>query len=187
MQIILNNQNRPKIFEKSLAILAKGGMIIYPSDTVYGIAVDATNPVAIDTVEVLKGRRPEQKFSFNFADVEMIEKFYSITDEQKEILEKYLPGPFTFILNNDLSVRIPKDSIITEITRFYGKPTTATSANLTGEHPIDSIKKLNVKIYLAADLIIEDSDFVGSPPSTIVDLRNKPYKVIRQGKLPFKE
>jgi L-threonylcarbamoyladenylate synthase len=115
----------------------------------------------------------------------MVGKYHDLTDEERSILEKYLPGPFTFILEDDLSVRIPENSIITEITEHYGKPTTATSANLTGEQPVDSIKTLNVKIYLAADLIIENPQFVASAPSTLVDLRSKPFKVLRQGKLPF--
>lgn len=185
MQIALNNQNKPKIIEKAIDILSKGGIIVYPSDTVYGLATDATNPVAVDKIEKLKGSGPEKKFSSNFSNIQMIGQYHSLTDEEKTILEKYLPGPFTFILEDELSVRIPKNSIITEITGHYGKPTTATSANLTGEQPVDSIKTLNAKIYLAADLIIEDPEFVASAPSTLVDLRSKPYKVLRQGKLPF--
>ncbi len=187
MQIVLNTQNKPKIIEKSMDILAKGGIIVYPSDTVYGIAADATNPLAVEKVENIKSRGSEKKFSSNFSDIQMIEKYHDLTDDERRILEKYLPGPFTFILEDDLSVRIPKDSIITEITGHYGKPTTATSANITGEQPVDSIRTLNVKIYLAADLIIENPDFVASAPSTLVDLRSKPYKVLRQGSLPFEE
>jgi L-threonylcarbamoyladenylate synthase len=185
MQIVLNTQNKPKIIEKAINILSKGGIIVYPSDTVYGLAADATNPVAVDKIEKLKGSGPEKKFSSNFSAIRMIEDYHNLTDEEKAILEKYLPGPFTFILEDELSVRIPKNSIITEIIGHYGKPTTATSANLTGEQPVDSIKTLNARIYLAADLIIEDPGFVASAPSTLVDLRSKPYKTLRQGKLPF--
>jgi len=185
MQIILSPQNKPKIIEKALEILAKGGLVVYPSDTVYGLAADATNPLAVDKIEKIKGRGPDKKFSWNFSDIEMIKKYHELSDKQLQVLEKYLPGPFTFILEDNLSVRIPQNSIITEITGHYGRPTTATSANLTGEQPVDSIKTLNAKIYLAADLIIEDPEFSGDLPSTLVDLRGEPYKVLRQGNLPF--
>lgn len=185
MQITLNNQSRGLVINKAVASLEKGGIVVYPSDTVYGIAVDALNQTAIQAVTELKERRPDQKFSYNFSNIEMIEKFVEVNAKQKDILKKYLPGPFTFIIKDEISVRIPKDCIITDITEAFGKPTTATSANLTGMQPITSIKSLDAKIYLAADLIIEDIDFKGAKPSTVVDLRNEPFSVIRQGELPF--
>jgi len=185
MQITLTQQSRGLVINKAVSILEKGGVIVYPSDTVYGLAVDATNDAAIERLVSLKGRRPDQKFSYNFADIEMIEKFIELKDDQREILKKYLPGPFTFILTSEVSVRIPQNTIITDITRAFGKPTTATSANLTGMPPIISIKSLDAKIYLNSDLIIEDTEFSGAKPSTVVDISQKPYKVIREGDVPF--
>lgn len=185
MQITLNEQNKGLVINKAVASLEKGGIIVYPSDTVYGIAVDALNQTAVQAITDLKGRRADQKFSYNFSSIDMIERFVEINEKQREILKKYLPGPFTFIVKDEVSVRIPKDSIITEVTEAFGKPTTATSANLTGMPTITSIKSLDAKIYLAADLIIEDTNFVGAKPSTVVDLRSEPYKIVRQGELPF--
>ncbi len=187
MQIVLTAENYKRILDKAISVLEKGGMVVYPSDTVYGIAVDGTNGEAIKKLEELKGRRPDQKFSFNFANYEMIEKYLKPTDKQTKILKKYLPGPFTFILQDDVSVRIPKDCIIVEITKAFGKPTTATSANLTGNSPVTSIKSLDAKIYLKADLIIEDPQFEAHSPSTVVDIRTDESKVIRQGELPFED
>ena len=187
MQITLNDQTKGKIIEKSVRILNNGGIIVYPSDTVYGIAVDATNSGAIMRLDDLKKRRADQKYSYNFASVEMIEKFIEISDEQKNIFSKYLPGPYTFILNDEFSVRIPKDCIITEIVSAFRKPVTATSANISGEQPATNTKNLNAKIYLAADLIIEKTDIIPKQPSTIVDISKKPYRVVRHGELPFDE
>lgn len=185
MQIVLTADNYKKILDKAISVLEKGGMVVYPSDTVYGIAVDGTNGEAIKKLEDLKGRRSDQKFSFNFSDQQMIEKYLTLREDQKGILKKYLPGPYTFVTADDVSIRIPKDSIIVEITRAFGKPTTATSANLTGNNPAVSIKTLDAKIYLKADLLIEDSEFVPKPPSTVVDIRNDEPKVLRKGELPF--
>jgi L-threonylcarbamoyladenylate synthase len=185
MQIVLSAENYKKILDKAIDVLSKGGIIVYPSDTVYGIAVDGTNGESIKELEDLKGRRQDQKFSFNFADMDMVKKYLTITDKQEEILNKYLPGPFTFIISDDVSIRIPKESIIVEITRAYGKPTTATSANLTGSTPSTSIKNLHSKIYLKADLIIEDSSFEPQKPSTVVDIKGEQPKVLRLGELPF--
>ena len=185
MQFILNQYNHPKIIERSVSALERGGMIVYPSDTVYGIAVDATNPEALKALDLLKQRRPDQKYSYNFANIEMIEKYIKLSKSQKKILEEYLPGSYTFILTPELSVRIPQDSIITEITQAFGKPTTATSANITGYKPATNIKNLDAKIYLKVDHIIENPDFEPKNPSTIVDISTEKPKVIRVGDLPF--
>lgn len=187
MQITLTEQNRGIVVNKAVAALEKGGIVVYPSDTVYGLAVDATNLTAVENLINLKGRRADQKFSYNFSDIYMVEKFIDLNDDQKKTLKKYLPGPFTFIVKDDVSIRIPENTIITDIARAFGKPTTATSANLTGMPPITSIRSLDVKLYLAADLIIEDVEFKGAPPSTVVDIKSKPYKVLRQGELPFED
>lgn len=181
MQIILSEENKGNIVSKAVNVLGKGGIVVYPSDTVYGLAVDATNQSAILKLDKLKNRRLDQKFSFNFSDIEMVKKFCDITEIQENILKRYLPGPFTFIISPDVSVRIPKGTIITNIVKVYGKPVTATSANITGKKPATSTKSLDAKIYLAADLIIEDIDFEANEPSTIVDISSNDHKVLRQG------
>jgi L-threonylcarbamoyladenylate synthase len=185
MQIILNEENHKKVVDKAIDVLSKGGMVVYPSDTVYGIAVDGTSGEAIHHLEELKGRRPDQKFSFNFSDMDMVNKYLTLPEKQKKILQNYLPGPYTFVIADDVSIRIPTESIIVDITRAFGKPTTATSANLTGGSPATSIKNLHAKIYLKAELLIEKPDFVPQKPSTVVDLRGDEPKVLRKGELPF--
>ena len=187
MQMVLTPQSRGRIVAKAVAALEGGEIVVYPADTVYGIAVDATNAQAVAVLDRLKKRRKDQKYSYNFSGIEMVKKYANLAGEQEKILAKYLPGPFTFIINDDFSVRIPKGSIITEITSAFGKPTTATSANITGENPASSIRSLSPKIYLAADLIIEDVAFQSQLPSTLVDISRKPYRVLRKGRLPFKE
>lgn len=185
MQILLNEKNCPSIIEKSLNSLKKGGIVVYPSDTVYGIAVDATNPEAIKKLDSLKQRRPGQKYSYNFSDIDMIKKYTDISSNQEKILREYLPGPYTFVIEKNIAVRIPKNSIITEICKHFGKPLTATSANITGYKPATSIKNLDAKIYLKADIIIEDPTFEPKRPSTIVDISKEEPVIIRSGELPF--
>jgi len=185
MLMALNDNSRFLICEKAVAALRKGGMVVYPSDTVYGLAVDATNPMAIQKLDHFKSRQASQKFSYNFADLEMVEEFCEPSESQIKVLRRYLPGPYTFVLSDKISVRIPKRSVITEICQLFGKPVTATSANLTGKPPATRIKTLDAKIYLAANLIIEEPDFQPSQPSTVVDISREPYKVLRRGPLPF--
>ncbi len=185
MQIVLNEKNTPLIIEKSINALSKGGIVVYPSDTVYGIAVDATNHEAVKKLDDLKKRRPDQKYSYNFSSIEMVKKYADIDKNTESILKKYLPGPYTFIIEENVSVRIPKGSIITEICKKFGKPLTATSANITDYKPATSIKNLDARIYLKADVIIEDTNFIGKSPSTIVDLTKEKPQIIRRGEFPF--
>lgn len=173
------------VIDRAVTILARGGIIVYPSDTVYGLAVDATNSNALEKIDKLKNRRADQKYSYNFSDIEMIKKFSEVTLEQERVLKKYLPGSFTFILSEDVAVRIPRNNIITDIAKAFGKPITATSANITGKSPATSTRNLDPKIYLASDLIIEMPDFKPSSPSTIVDISSPDYKIIRQGTFKF--
>lgn len=186
MQIVLSDQSEHLVIDKSVNALEKGGIVVYPSDTVYGIAVDATSQEAVAKLDKLKNRRADLKYSYNFADIEMIEQYHDLEDYQKEILKKYLPGSFTFILSPNFSVRIVKDNIITKITKAFGKPTTGTSANISGKAPATSIKNLDAKIYLAADILIEKPDFEFHKPSTLVDISTKDFKILREGDLPFK-
>ena len=185
MQIILNEDTRRSVVEKAVSVLKKGGIVVYPSDTVYGIAVDATNGSAIQELSNLKKRRPDQKYSYNFSDVGMVDAFCNLDKKKLDILKKYLPGSYTFIIDEGTSVRIPEGTIITEVVKGFGKPVTATSANVTGKLPATSIKNLDAKIYLAADLIIEDPNFEPKQPSTIVDISANPPKVVRAGELPY--
>jgi len=185
MQMILNEDTRHQVVAKAVSVLQKGGIVIYPSDTVYGLAVDATNSSAIHKLDKLKQRRLDQKYSYNFSDFKMIEKYCDIDERQREIIKKYLPGLFTFIISEDTSIRIPKSSIITEIISVFGKPATATSANITGKPPPASIKSLDPKIYLAADLIIEQEDFTAHEPSTVVDISKDTPAIVRQGEASF--
>ena len=185
MLITLSEKSKKIIIERSVAALEKGGIVVYPSDTVYGIAVDATDPEAIKKLDLLKDRKLDQKYSFNFSSLEMIKKFSHLEKFQENIITKYLPGPYTFVISDELSVRVPQNSIITEIVKALGKPVTGTSANVTGKQPATNLKNLDPRIYLAADIIIDDLDFKPQKPSTVVDIRQKEAKTIRLGELPF--
>ncbi|MDH4358545.1 MAG: L-threonylcarbamoyladenylate synthase [Candidatus Berkelbacteria bacterium] len=185
MLLTLSDKSKKIIIERSVSALERGGIVVYPSDTVYGIAVDASNPGAVKKLDLLKNRKLDHKYSLNFSNLEMIKKFRQLEKFQEQIIAKYLPGPYTFILDDNLSIRIPQNSIITEIVSAFGRPATGTSANLTGKPPATTLKNLAPKIYLAADIIIDDPGFKPQKPSTVVDIRQKESKIIRLGKLSY--
>ncbi len=182
--------------------LKEGGLIIVPSDTVYGLIVDPTNRRAVEKLIAFKNRPPGKAVSIFVSDLKMLENEVDVNDRQKNLLNKLLPGPFTIVLESKhcvdkllesergtLGVRFPDYSFIVNLVRQYGKPLTATSANLSGRSPHYSIETLlkelpkNKKSLI--DLVIDAGQLPRNKPSTIVDLSQEEVKVIRKGDLIF--
>lgn len=180
-----------KDLKKAIEVLKAGGVIIYPTDTVYGIGCDATNPKAIRKLYALKNRDLKQPVSIS-TTMEQIEKFCIISKEAKSILEKHLPGALTAvfrpnteyrlpsqILEDEISVRIPNHPFVLALLKEIDFPIISTSANISGEPSPTRFDEIKVK----ADLNIEGDEFVRGTPSTIVDFTEEPFKVLRQGAL----
>ncbi|MFY9484775.1 MAG: L-threonylcarbamoyladenylate synthase [Patescibacteria group bacterium] len=183
--------NQDKIKE-AVSVLARGGSVIYPTDTLYGLGVDATNKQAIGRLSKLKGRDPEKGLSVMVASVEAIEKIAVLTPEMKKLLATRLPGPYTFILkyrhiqaialacryDGNVAVRVPDHPVARALARAFGKAITATSANLSGKKPLNSLKSLN---SLGADYVLWAGPLPLAQPSTIVDLTKEKPRVLRRG------
>ncbi|WP_067090535.1 L-threonylcarbamoyladenylate synthase [Methanobrevibacter curvatus] len=173
-------------------VLSSGGVIIYPTDTVYGLGVDIFNEIAIKNLFKLKGRNFNKAISVLFSDIENISHYAYLDEKKIEILNNYLPGPFTFILEkkvsvskllagntNKLGIRIPNNKTAIEIAKIM--PITTTSANISSKevksNPLEIANELNGKI----DLIIDGGILTSNNSSTVVDLTHKPVKILRQG------
>jgi len=168
----------------------KNEPVIFPTDTIYGIGAFFDDEKANNKIFELKNRDITKPFPIlisNFSQLEMLK--ISITDSQKNILEKYWPGRFTFLLKTKLNykycvleskiaVRMVKDLPIYEMIAHFNKPVTATSANLSGEPYNPSIKYIiksfanKIKYFLIKN---DNSD----KPSTIIDLTTTPFNIIR--------
>lgn len=174
--------------------LAAGGVVIYPTDTCYGIGNDATNTSARERVFRLK-RRADVGLSVIIPSLEAIDRWAAVNDRQREILYGHLPGPFTFILENrdkavvplpTIAIRVPDHPLISAVARQFGRPFTSTSANVTGQPPAYTPRDLNE--FLAAaepdnlpDLVVSAGKLSRRPPSTIVDLTRNNPRIVRQG------
>lgn len=180
--------------KEAISVLRRGGSVIYPTDTLYGLGVDAGSEQAIERLIKLKGRDPGKGLSVMVASVEAIEKIALITPEIKKILKARLPGPYTFVfaslpnnaivskcrINGALAVRVPNHPVALGLARAFGKPITATSANISGEQPLNSLKSLG---SLGADYVLWAGPLPAAQPSTIVDLtkENAPSRILRDG------
>jgi len=192
-----------KIIPDVISVLEKGGLVVTPSDTVYGILADATNKNAVEKLIKLKSRPIGRAISVFVADFFMLAKYVDVKKNQWGLVKKLLPGPFTLVLpsknrvcslleseKKSLGVRIPKFEFINQIVNKFGKPVTATSANLSGRLPhyqlSTFIKELSQEKQKLIDLVVDAGKLPRNKPSTVVDLSSQKLKILRQGDVAFK-
>ena len=199
MIIRLYDENpNPKDVLKIVEILRDGGVIIYPTDTIYGIGCDITKARAVERVARIKNVRPEKaEFSFIFNDLSRISDYCKpVSNSIFKLLKKNLPGAFTFILHansnvpklfknskKQIGIRIPDNNIIREIIRELGNPILSTSVkddDTIIEYTTDP-ELIHEKFGDLVDLVI-DGGFGGNVPSTIVDCTDDEPIVTRAGK-----
>lgn len=183
--------------KKVVDVLRNGGLVIYPTDTVYGLGCDITNSKALERVAKIKGIKLEKaNFSFICSDLSNISDYVKQIDTATfKILKRSLPGPYTFILpgNNDLpkefrkkktvGIRVPDNNIIIEIVKMLGNPIVSTSIydeDAVLEYSTDP-ELIFEKWGNLVDLVI-DGGYGDNTPSTIIDLSGYEPEVIREGK-----
>jgi tRNA threonylcarbamoyl adenosine modification protein (Sua5/YciO/YrdC/YwlC family) len=195
---VYNENPNPKDIRKIAEILREGGIIIYPTDTVYGLGCDITNSRAVERVARLKGVDVEKSnFSFICSDLSHLSLYTRpISNHVFKIIRKNAPGPFTFILegNNNVpkyfkgkkktvGIRIPGNNIICEIVRELGNPIVSTSIHDEDEmleYSIDP-ELIHEKYAEVADLVV-DGGMGEIVPSTIIDFTTGEPVIIREGK-----
>lgn len=187
----------PRLIRNICETLRKGGIIIYPTDTVYGIGCDIYQHKAIEKIAYLKGVRPEKSnFSFIVSDLSHLSDYAKwVNNDTFKLMKKSFPGPYTFILHASSSVpkilkskkktvgiRIPKNNIILEIVQELGHPLLTTSL-----HDSDEIIEYTTDPELIhenfkdkVDIVI-DGGFGGNIPSTVIDCTGDIPVVLRQG------
>ena len=197
IKIYPDNPNE-KVIQQVVDVLKKGGIIIYPTDTVYGMGCDISNSKAIDKICKIRGIKPEKaNFSFICYDLSHISDFTrQIDNETYRVIKKALPGPFTFIFNANknvpkllssnkktVGIRVPDNTIAREIVKMLGNPIISTSI-----HDDDEIieystdpELIHEKYEDVVDLVI-DGGYGDNEPSTIVDCSEGNFEIIRQGK-----
>ena len=199
MLIRLYDENpNPKDLLKVVEILRDGGVIIFPTDTIYGIGCDITKPKAIERVARIKNVKPEKAaLSFIFYDLSNISDYCKpISNNIFKLMKKNLPGPFTFILNansnipklfrstkKSIGIRIPQNNIIREIVKELGNPILSTSVkdeDTIIEYSTDP-ELIHEKFGDLVDLVI-DGGFGGNIPSTVIDCIGNEPVITRQGK-----
>jgi L-threonylcarbamoyladenylate synthase len=185
----------PKAIAKAGNIIQKGGVVVFPTQCLYGIAADALNEKAVEKVFNIKKRPtdnpilvlvPDQSFLQDLAE--------SIPEPAKKLMKAFWPGGLTLVCrakptvpkrltagSGKLGIRVPAHPAAKALVDFLGFPITGTSANISGEPGCDRISLLDPSIFEASDLILDAGILKGGIGSTIVDVTVFPIRIIREG------
>jgi len=197
IKIYPENPNE-KSLEQVVEILKKGGLIIYPTDTVYGLGCDITNPKAIEKVARIRGIKPEKaNFSFICYDLSHISDYIKpIDNETYRVIKKALPGAFTFIFNaskkvpkllssnkKTVGIRVPDNNIARGIVKMLGNPIISTSIRDEDEIiEYSTDPELIYEKYKDLVDVVIDGGYGHNEPSTVIDCTTGEFEVIREGK-----
>ncbi|PID70369.1 MAG: threonylcarbamoyl-AMP synthase [Flavobacteriales bacterium] len=194
---IYNENPNPKAIDRVVKALQNGGLVIYPTDTVYGLGCDITNIKALEKVARIKGTKLEKSyFSFICNGLSHLSDYVKQIDTATfKILKRTLPGPYTFVLpgSNNLpshfkkkktvGIRIPDNNIVKAIVSKLGNPIVSTSIKDDDEvieYTTDP-ELIFEKWQKLVDIVV-DGGYGGNEPSTVIDLSNGQIEVIREGK-----
>lgn len=181
---------------KAVTVLKDGGIVLYPTDTIYGLGVDARNSEAVRRVQELKGREPHKPISILVSDKGQMEQCAVMTDMARTLADAYLPGPLTLVLKADSSmsqevmqegtigIRIPNNPFCLAFAQAFGGPITTTSANRAGHDTPASVEELITHFGNHAKeiaLIVDAGALASTTPSTVVSCVEETPVVLREG------
>ncbi|MFC1495905.1 L-threonylcarbamoyladenylate synthase [Candidatus Margulisiibacteriota bacterium] len=172
--------------KESVRILKTGGVIIFPTDTVYGIGCAYDNKAGIERIYEIKKRPKYKPLQILISDIKQLDALAAeIPAAAQELMEKYWPGALTLILKtkgqrlNTIGIRMPNHPIPLQIIKELGKPLAATSANLSGEPDPSSPAEITIK----ADYLIDAGKIENPQASSVIDVTCNPPKILRKGRI----
>ena len=188
----------PAVVKEAAAILAKGGLVAFPTDTVYGLGADVFNPDALSRVLEVK-RRPHDKpipvFIRRMEDVNEVAR--ELSGAAWQLAERFWPGPLTLVLfatpqvpeavtagTGTVGIRIPKCRVVLDILATLRRPVTGTSANRSGGGDPVTAAEVIKGVGNRCDLILDGGKVPGGIVSTVVDCTQAPFRIIREGAIP---
>ena len=189
---------------KAVSVLKRGGLIIYPTETLYGIGADATNALAVKKLSQYKERPFNKPYSIAVSDRKMAEEYAKLNQTAENLYKEFLPGPLTVISkgkhkvapgieseDGTLGIRIPDYKFVTDIIKSFCKPITSTSANASyKKRPYkisDIFENISAKQKALIDLVIDAGELPHNEPSTVIDTTLDDPVTLRQGEIKFSE
>lgn len=197
MEIIrLEDVGVEKAVQKAVSVLRKGGIILYPTDTLYGLGVDARNSDAVLLLKKVKGRENKKPISIIVSDISHMESCGELSEKARALAQRFLPGALTLVLpakasmpteiqlNGAIGMRIPNHAFCQALAKAYGGPITTTSANVSGlptKRTVDDIIWHFGPQVSKIALVIDAGELPLSPPSTVVRCTDETLHILREG------
>jgi L-threonylcarbamoyladenylate synthase len=182
-------------------VLRRGGLVIFPTETVYGLAADALSEEAVRRVWEVKGRPSDKPLPVQVADTEGLRLLWrEVPEDLLPVLRAFVPGPLTLVYwrsalvpdvvtagADTVGVRIPNHPVALALLRAFGRPIVAPSANFSGEEPPSRIEDISPQLLEKVDLVLDAGDTGGGVPSTVLDVTTRPARILRAGALSAHE
>lgn len=181
-----------EVLQRAASIICRGGVVVYPTETVYGLGASAFDRNAVAKIFMIKGRPSSMPISVAVSNFDMIRQVASIdSQEDMQLLKSLLPGPVTVLIRRSpdlpeiltagsqlIGIRYPDHRVSCRLVELAG-PITSTSANLTGQPSPASTAQISVEIRSSVDMIIDAGLSSLGIPSTILDLKSR--RILREG------
>jgi tRNA threonylcarbamoyl adenosine modification protein (Sua5/YciO/YrdC/YwlC family) len=192
MRLEINPQHpEPRKIQRAVEVLRDGGVIAYPTDTVYGIGCDITQKRAVDRVYAIKRMKPDQPLAFICPDLGDLSKYALVGDRTYRLMRRLTPGPYCFILEasrevprilqmkrKTVGIRVPHNEVALALVRALGNPIVSSTASREGE-PLNDPADIDAA-FPGLDLIL-DAGYGGLVPSTVLDVTGADIVVVREG------
>ena len=187
----LNLKNEKLVVSKAIEVMNKGGIILYPTETVYGIGCDARNEKTVRKIAQFKKRNNNKpNFSVGVANKNSVKKYVKLCEKSKTLIDRLLPGPFTIILESNkkilpdmdtIGIRIPEKSFFSHLLTSYKMAIVTTSANLKGKITPNCFAEIEKEVLDFVDYAIDGQCTKYKEGSTIINATREDYEILRNG------
>ena len=179
----------PAAIAEAATILRGGGLVAFPTETVYGLGVDATNPKAIERLNQVKGRPPEKPYSLHVHSLDQVRKLVaSIPPLAERLMERFWPGPLTIVMPSNegmtIGFRLPDHPVAQAFLTACGVPVAAPSANRSGSPPPTDAAEVLAALDGDVDCLLDGGPTRLGRESTVVEIVNGKLVVRREGAIP---
>ncbi len=189
------------VVQEAAAVLRSGGVIVYPTETLYGLGADARNPEAVRRVFEIKKRPPDRAVTVILGSEDMLDEVVSSVPElARELTDVFWPGPLTLVLparsdlptlllagGTTIGVRVPGDYLCRALSKELGGPITATSANISGGPDLIDPGDIERVLGEEVDLLIDAGPARSRVPSTVALVTDRSVRVLREGRIRVEE
>ena len=197
--IRLDPANAEKAFSRCREVVRAGGVLVFPTETFYGLGVDPQNAEAVTRLFAIKKRNAGQPLLVLLPDAGQVSEWAAdVSTEARQLMKQYWPGPLTLVFKahqrvlpsisggtGTIGLRVTGNPVTRSLLRFIGTALTGTSANISGGVSAMTAEQVSSALGDVVDLILDAGPTTGGKPSTVLDVRSRPFRIIRAGAIEF--